>query len=183
MATPTKNSAEEAESPTRCVAETERLQMVAFPATSGTSANLESKRGNLIPKNILKTHTHTKLLRFLPERVVKVGVEGFVPAHAAEHGHDVLPAESATASEGKYSGELKQEGKMGKGVRNKGFLLEKRCSNTTQPLNSSRQEASDSAWRPCDPNALLQTNTQGILLARQAHAQLHTPAATGQSII
>lgn len=48
---------------------------------------------------------------------MKVGVEGFVPAVAAEHGHHVLPAESATASEGKYSRELKQEGKRGEKVR------------------------------------------------------------------
>lgn len=39
-AMPTKNSAEEAESPTMCVAVTERLQRVAFPSTSGTWLNL-----------------------------------------------------------------------------------------------------------------------------------------------
>lgn len=54
-------------------------------------------------------------MRFLPERVVKVGVESSIPAVAAEHGHDVLPAESATASEGEYSRELAQRGESGVG--------------------------------------------------------------------
>lgn len=40
MATPTKNSTEEAESPTRCVVVTERLQSVALPTMSGTWLNL-----------------------------------------------------------------------------------------------------------------------------------------------
>lgn len=48
MATPTKNSAEEAESPTRCVVATERLQMVALAGTRGTWLNLEDEpRGKM----------------------------------------------------------------------------------------------------------------------------------------
>lgn len=103
MATPTKNSAEEAESPTRCVAATVRLQTVAFPATSGTSANLASKRQHLTTQQRNINHTQ---LWFSPKRVMEVGVQGLVPAIATEDGHDVLPTESATASEGEYSREL-----------------------------------------------------------------------------
>lgn len=44
MAMPTKNSAEEAESPTMCVVVTEWLQIVVFPWTSGTSLNLATKQ-------------------------------------------------------------------------------------------------------------------------------------------
>lgn len=39
-AMPTKNSAEEAESPTMCVVVTEWLQIVVFPSMSGTWLNL-----------------------------------------------------------------------------------------------------------------------------------------------
>lgn len=112
MATPTKNSAEEAESPTRCVVATDWLQMEAFPATSGTSANLMSKRQHLTTQQRAKRHAQPP--RLSPERVVEVGVEGLVPAVATEDGHDVLPAEPAAASEGEYRRELGE----GKGARN-----------------------------------------------------------------
>lgn len=162
MATPTKNSAEEAESPTRCVAATERLQMVAFPATSGTSANLASKRRHLTTQQRAKNHA--KVPRLSPKRVVEVGLEGLVPAVATVDGHDVLRAESAAASEGEYRRELTREREK---VRETGvvlFLSKSGCSNAAQHLNSFRQEASDSARRPCDSNALLYTDSEGILL-------------------
>ncbi len=44
MAMPTKNSAEEVESPTMCVVVTEWLQIVEFPSTSGTWLNLSTKQ-------------------------------------------------------------------------------------------------------------------------------------------
>lgn len=44
LAMPTKNSAEEAESPTMCVVVTEWLQIVVFPSTSGTWLNLATKQ-------------------------------------------------------------------------------------------------------------------------------------------
>lgn len=121
MATPTKNSAEEAESPTRCVAATDWLQTVAFPATSGTSANLRSRRRRLTTQQRAK-ESHAEPLGRSPKRVVEVGVEGLVPAVATEDGHDVLPAESAAASEGEYRRELTRE--RGKVREMGGFWLD-----------------------------------------------------------
>lgn len=43
VAMPTKNSAEEAESPTKCVVATEWLQIVVFPSMSETWFNLATK--------------------------------------------------------------------------------------------------------------------------------------------
>lgn len=62
-----------------------------------------SKRQHLTTQQ--RAINHAKLW-FSPKRVVEVGVQGLVPAIAAEDGHNVLPTESATASEGEYSREL-----------------------------------------------------------------------------
>lgn len=93
MAMPTKNSAEDAESPTKCVVATERLQMVVFPATSGTWLNLRGAQ-KAMKECFGRVTAETDDLRrlwFSPEGVVKVGVKGFVRAVATKHSYDVLP--------------------------------------------------------------------------------------------
>lgn len=107
---------------------------------------------------------------------MKAGLEGLVPAVAAQHAHHVLPAEAAAASKGKYSRELTREGKRGKGERENQGL----ASKTARPSNSFRQKASDSAWRPCDSKALLWANTWGIPAAGRAGAQLPPPAGAAR---
>lgn len=54
------------------------------------------------------------LLRFSPERIVKVGIESLVLAIATEERHNVFPREAAAASESKYCCELfgKREHRM-----------------------------------------------------------------------
>lgn len=77
MATPTKNSAEEAESPTRCVVVTERLQMVALAGTSGTWLNLEDERRGKMGRVAVRGGWGWGMrgaMGFSPEGVVEVGV-------------------------------------------------------------------------------------------------------------
>lgn len=125
MATPTKNSADELESPIMYVVVTERLQRLVFPSTSGTWPNLTTQQDtelNMLYRSYLLLSTdgcweasqtrgwHWKQVwRISPKRVVKVGIEGFVLAIATEESDDVLPWVSATASKSKYSRELSKE--------------------------------------------------------------------------
>lgn len=122
MAVPTKNSAEEAESPTMCVVVTEWLQIVVFPSTSGTWLNLAAIQDGRFKSSFIVTvflfsiypvspakndSNRTKpLLRFSPKWVVKVGVESFIPAIGTEERYDVPPWVSSTASKNKYGREL-----------------------------------------------------------------------------
>lgn len=63
-ATPTKNSTEEAESPTMCVAVTVRLQIVVFPSTSGTWPNLGTEQKVSIILLLLSGHSFSDLVMF-----------------------------------------------------------------------------------------------------------------------
>lgn len=130
MAMPTKNSDEEAESPTMCVDVTEWLQIVAFPSTSGTWLNLATIQDGRFTSSFTVTAFYATIwvmigdrtsLRLSPKWVVKVGVESFIPAIATEERYDVPPWESAAASKSKYGRELfgqtRENERLGKWLR------------------------------------------------------------------
>lgn len=104
-AMPTKNSADEAESPTRCVVPTVWLQIVAFPWTRGTWLNLDTETTGSTPRTLGNTNT-SRRHGFPPERVVEVGGERLVAPIAAKERYDVTACESAAATESKYGREL-----------------------------------------------------------------------------
>lgn len=125
-AMPTKNSAEEAESPTMCVVVTEWLQIVVFPSMSGTWLNLATKQDKglkllftvsvfpngsvrwslVIISLLLKIKSDINASGFSPKWVMKVGTECLIPPIATEERYDVAAWESTTASESKYGREL-----------------------------------------------------------------------------
>lgn len=105
---------------------------------------------------------------------MEVSVEGLVPAVAAEDGHDVLPAESAAASEGEYRRELPRE--RGK-VREMAvlFLIKEAAVMLLSTLIlSGRKHLTQRGGRVT--LTLLSTDTEGIL------PELHPLAAAGQTI-